>query len=145
MEVLGNNYLYAEQDKQLGTGHAVACAENSAHSDHKIILVLSSDQPLLSKETIERLLKKHNEKKSTITIATVLVPDFEEWRSALRHFGRIIRKNNGQVVDIIEFKDATEKEKLIKELNSAVYAFDSDWLWKNIGLIKMKMRRVNII
>ena len=136
MEVLGNNYLYAEQDKQLGTGHAVACAENSAHSDHKIILVLSSDQPLLSKETIERLLKKHNEKKSTITIATVLVPDFEEWRSALRHFGRIIRKNNGQVVDIIEFKDATEKEKLIKELNSAVYAFDSDWLWKNIGLIK---------
>ena len=115
MEVLGNNYLYAEQDKQLGTGHAVACAENSAHSDHKIILVLSSDQPLLSKETIERLLKKHNEKKSTITIATVLVPDFEEWRSALRHFGRIIRKNNGQVVDIIEFKDATEKEKLIKE------------------------------
>ena len=73
------------------------------------------------------------------------MPDFEEWRSALRHFGRIIRKNNGQVVDIIEFKDATEKKKLIKELNPAVYAFDSDWLWKNIGLIKMKMRRVNII
>ena len=135
-EVLGNNYSYAEQDKQLGTGHAVACAENSAHSDHKIILVLSSDQPLLSKETIGRLLKKHNEKKPTITMATVSMPDFEQWRSGLRHFGRIIRGNNGQVVGIVEFKDATEKEKLIKELNPAVYAFDSNWLWKNIGLIK---------
>jgi UDP-N-acetylglucosamine diphosphorylase/glucosamine-1-phosphate N-acetyltransferase len=135
-EVLGNNYLYAEQDKPLGTGHAVASAKNSVHPSHKTVLVLSSDQPLISKETIERLLKKHEEEKPTITIATVLVPDFEEWRSGLRHFGRIIREVRGQVIDIVEFKDATEKEKLIKELNSAVYAFDSDWIWENIGLIK---------
>jgi len=137
-EVLGNNYLYAEQEKPLGTGHAVASAKNSVHPDHKIVLVLSSDQPFISKETIERLLKKHNEKKPTITMATVSMPDFEEWRSGLRHFGRIIRGNDGQVMDIVEFKDATEKEKLIKELNPAVYVFDSDWLWKNIGLIKNK-------
>ncbi|MFA5095259.1 MAG: NTP transferase domain-containing protein [Candidatus Paceibacterota bacterium] len=135
-EVLGNDHLYAVQDKPLGTGHAVASAKDSVHPNHKTVLVLSSDQPLISKETIERLLKKHNEKKPTITIATVLVPDFEEWRSALRHFGRIIRGNDGSVEGIIEFKDATEKEKLIKELNPAVYAFDSDWLWKNINLIK---------
>ena len=135
-EVLGNDYLYAEQDRPLGTGHAVASAKNSVHPDHKTILVLSTDQPLISKETIERLLKVHEEKKPTITIATVLVPDFEEWRSGLRHFGRIIRGNNGQVLDIIEFKDATEKEKLVKELNPAVYVFDSDWLWENINLIK---------
>jgi UDP-N-acetylglucosamine diphosphorylase/glucosamine-1-phosphate N-acetyltransferase len=135
-EVLGNSYLYAEQEKQLGTGYAVASAKNSVHPDHKTILVLSSDQPLISKETIERLLKKHEEKKPTITIATVQVPDFEEWRSSLRHFGRIIRENNGLVEGIIEFKDATEKEKLIKELNPAVYVFDADWLWKNIGSIK---------
>jgi UDP-N-acetylglucosamine diphosphorylase/glucosamine-1-phosphate N-acetyltransferase len=135
-EVLGNSYLYAEQEKQLGTGHAVASAKNSVHPDHKTILVISSDQPLISKETIERLLKKHEEKKPTITIATVQVPDFEEWRSSLRHFGRIIRENNGLVEGIIEFKDATEKEKLIKELNPAVYVFDADWLWKNIGSIK---------
>ena len=135
-EVLGNDYLYAEQDKPLGTGHAVASAKNSAHPNHKTVLVLSTDQPLISKETIERLLIRHNEKKPTITIATVLVPDFEEWRSGLRHFGRIIRDSNELVKGIIEFKDATEKEKLIKELNPAVYAFDSNWLWKNIDLLK---------
>ncbi|MCX6751710.1 MAG: NTP transferase domain-containing protein [Candidatus Nomurabacteria bacterium] len=136
IEVLGNSFLYAEQEKQLGTGHAVSSAKNKVHPNHKIVLVLSSDQPLISKETIERLLKKHNEKKSTITMATVLMPDFEEWRSGLRHFGRIMRGSNGEVVGIVEFKDATEKEKLIKELNPAVYAFNSDWLWKNINLIK---------
>lgn len=136
MEVLGNDHSYAEQDSPLGTGHAVASAKNNVHPGHKTVLVLSSDQPLISKETIERLLKKHNEKKPTITLATVLMPDFEEWRSGLRHFGRIIRRDDGTVDGIVEFKDATEKEKMIKELNPAVYAFDSDWLWENINLIK---------
>ena len=135
-EALGNDYIYAEQEKPLGTGHAVASAKGSVNPSHKTVLVLSCDQPLISKETIERLLKKHNEKKPTITIATVLMPDFEEWRSSLRHFGRIIRKADQSLEEIVEFKDATEKEKMVKELNPAVYAFDSDWLWKNIGLIK---------
>jgi len=135
-EFLGNSYTYAEQTELLGTGHAVASAKKNIHPNHKTVLVLSSDQPLISKETIEQLLSKHNEKKPTITIATLKVPDFEEWRSGIRHFGRIIRGNDGLVKGIIEFKDATEKEKLIKELNPAVYAFDSEWLWKNINSLK---------
>jgi bifunctional N-acetylglucosamine-1-phosphate-uridyltransferase/glucosamine-1-phosphate-acetyltransferase GlmU-like protein len=135
-EALGKDYLYAEQKEPLGTGNAVASARNIVPLGHKTILVLSSDQPLISKETIERLLARHNEKKPTITIATVLMPDFEEWRSSLRHFGRIIRNGDGTVQEIMEFKDATEKEKMVKELNPAVYAFDSEWLWQNIGLIK---------
>lgn len=135
-EVLGNNLSYAEQESPLGTGHAVASAQKSVHPNHNTVLVLSCDQPLISKETIERLLKKHSDKKPTITLATVVVPDFEEWRSALRHFGRIIREENGLVDGIVEFKDATEKEKLIKEVNPAVYAFDAKWLWENINLIK---------
>jgi bifunctional N-acetylglucosamine-1-phosphate-uridyltransferase/glucosamine-1-phosphate-acetyltransferase GlmU-like protein len=135
-EVFGNEHTYIEQALQLGTGHAVKSAEGSVDSKHKIILVISSDQPTISKETIERIISKHVEKKPAVTIATVLVPDFEEWRSGLRDFGRIIRGRDGEVVDIIEFKDATENEKLIKEVNPAVYAFDSDWLWENIDKLK---------
>lgn len=135
-EVLGNEHIYTEQHEQLGTGHAVMSAKKTIDSEDKMILVISTDQPLISRETLERIISTHHKKNPAITLATVLVPDFEEWRSGLRHFGRIIRGNNGRVIDIIEFKDATEKEKLIKELNPAVYAFDSDWLWKNIEKLK---------
>jgi len=135
-ELFGNNYTYAEQTELLGTGHAVMSAKKSTHPDHKTVLVLSGDQPLISKATIERLLTKHNEKKPIITMATFTVPDFEEWRSGMRHFGRIVRGENGVVKGIVEFKDATEREKLIKELNPAVYAFDAEWLWKNINSLK---------
>jgi bifunctional N-acetylglucosamine-1-phosphate-uridyltransferase/glucosamine-1-phosphate-acetyltransferase GlmU-like protein len=136
IETFGPEYTYAEQKEQLGTGHAVKSAKRFFHKDHKTILVISADQPTVSRETIERIISKHLEKKPAITIATVLVPDFEEWRSGLRHFGRIIRGESGRVVDIVEFKDASEKEKLIKELNPALYAFDSDWLWENIDKLK---------
>jgi bifunctional UDP-N-acetylglucosamine pyrophosphorylase/glucosamine-1-phosphate N-acetyltransferase len=136
IEVFGNEHKYAEQKEQLGTGHAVKSARDSVHKDHKIILVISTDQPTISKETIKNIISKHKETKSTITLATVTVPDFEEWRSGLRHFGRIIRGNDERVKDIIEFKDANEQEKLIRELNPAIYAFDSDWLWENVDKLK---------
>lgn len=135
-DALGDEYKYAEQTEQLGTGHAVSCAKDFMDKNHKIILVISTDQPTISKETITNIILKHKEKNAVVTLATVTLPDFEEWRSALRHFGRIIRGESGEIMDIIEFKDATEKEKLIKEVNPAIYAFDSDWLWENIGKLR---------
>ena len=64
------------------------------------------------------------------------LPDFEDWRAGLRHFGRIIRDENGEVLMNIEYKDATNAEKLITEVNPAIYAFDAKWLWDNIENIK---------
>ena len=136
MKALGSGFIYAEQSEQLGTGHAVASAKDRVDPKSSAVLVLSSDQPLVSKETVENLLKEHFAKKPAVTIATMAVPDFEEWRKGLRHFGRIVRGPDGEVEGIVEFKDATEKEKMIKELNPALYVFDPKWLWQNIGLLK---------
>jgi len=135
-EALGKSYIYAEQNEQLGTGHAVMSARNAIEPQHEIVIVLSADQPLVSKETLEKIIEKHLEKKPTITIGTVIVPDFEDWRMGLNHFGRIIRGSNGLVKKIVEFKDANNKEKEIKELNPALYAFDANWLWNNIDKLK---------
>ncbi|MCX6747633.1 MAG: NTP transferase domain-containing protein [Candidatus Nomurabacteria bacterium] len=135
-EVIGEKYNYAHQEEQLGTGHAVSSAKESLHSNHKTILVMSTDQPLVSKETIQNIIETHKNKNATITLATVVLPDFNEWREGLKNFGRIIRDSNNVVAKIVENKDATEKEKQITEVNPALYAFDSDWLWENINKIK---------
>jgi bifunctional UDP-N-acetylglucosamine pyrophosphorylase/glucosamine-1-phosphate N-acetyltransferase len=135
-EFFGDKYTYAEQKEQLGTGHAVYSAKDALHEDHKAILVLSTDQPLVSKETIENLIKTHKGRNSTITLGTVVLPDFKEWRAGLKNFGRIVRNENGSVVRIVEFKDADEEERNITEVNPALYVFDSDWLWENINKLK---------
>ena len=135
-EVLGTSHNYAHQEQQLGTGHAVLSAKGNLNESHKTIVVLSTDQPLVSKETIENLIKNHQDKKAIITIATVKLPDFENWHQGLFHFGRIIRDANNEIEKIVEYKDASEEERELTEVNPAIYAFDSTWLFENIEKIK---------
>jgi bifunctional UDP-N-acetylglucosamine pyrophosphorylase/glucosamine-1-phosphate N-acetyltransferase len=135
-EVFGDGRIYAHQKEQLGTGHAVLSAKEKVHPNHKIIFVISGDQPLISKETIEDIIKVHNKENSTITMGTVVLPDFNDWRSGAYFLGRIIRDKKGEVIKIIEYKDADEEERKILEINPAIYAFDGNWLWKNINNLK---------
>lgn len=136
IKAMGPDYKYAHQSEQLGTGHAVLSAKGEMHPDYDTVVVLSTDQPLISKETILNIIHKHQNTKSTVTIGTVVLPDFEDWRAGLRNFGRIIRDENGKVLKNVEYKDATEIEREIREVNPAIYAFDREWLWQNIDKIK---------
>lgn len=137
-EVLGEHHKYAVQAEQLGTGHAVVSSKEVLHPDYKTLLVLSTDQPLVSKETIEKIIQTHEQENSTITIGTLVLPDFLEWRAGLINFGRIVRDQNNQVEKIVEYKDANEDERKITEVNPALYAFDADWLWENIDKLQNK-------
>lgn len=125
------NCCYAVQKEQLGTGHACIAACRLARGADRII-VLYGDHPFLKKETINKMTAS---KRAAITLATIKVKDFKNWRKNFFHWGRIIKKG-GQIAGIVEFKDASEKEKEINEVNPALYSFDASWLWKNLKKLK---------
>jgi len=62
---------------------------------------------------------------------TTTVDNFDGWQKNFYHWGRIVRQN-GEIKAIVEFKDADEEIKQIKEVNPGLYRFDSQWLWENI-------------
>lgn len=120
---------YAIQEKQLGTGHAFSCARSLIKPDVKNVIGFYGDHPFVKKETIKSLIDAH---KNVLTMMTVKVPDFEDWRQGFYHWGRVIRDEKGKITGIVEVKDADEKTKRITEVNPSFFCFDSSWLWKNI-------------
>src|ERR1035437_10519852 len=115
---LGDLCHYAIQEEQLGTGHAVMCAKNITDAEH--IVVLSGDQPFISAETIKKLIDTHINSGAKITLTTATVSDFEDWRKNFHRYGRILRKNK-EISGMMEYKDATEEERNIKEINVGAY------------------------
>ena len=124
-----HNVEYAIQEKQLGTGHAVACARNYLDDEVNNIIVLGGDQPFLKPESIKKFNQLEHE---SLTVVSTFLGDFEGWHSNFYHLGRIIRGANGQVEKIVEFKDATEEEKLVTEINTIVMCFNREWLFNNV-------------
>lgn len=125
----GKNLIFAEQKEQLGTGHAVMQAEKALKGSRGDVLILSGDVPLITAETIKGLVKTHKERKSTLTILTA-EPENPHG------YGRIIKDSKGTVKKIVEQKDATEKEKAVREINTGIYCVDSAFLFKALKGVK---------
>jgi bifunctional UDP-N-acetylglucosamine pyrophosphorylase/glucosamine-1-phosphate N-acetyltransferase len=119
------------QKEQLGTAHALFCAKDLIREADDV-LVLYGDHPKVSPETIKKIAKVHN---SVITMMTTKLKDFDDWRKTFYNWGRIVRGGSGEIQKIIEFKDASDEEKEIKEVNPAIYCFSNIWLWANIQKI----------
>lgn len=136
IEALGTDRRYAIQEAQLGTGHAVLSAQAHVAPESESILVLNADNPFVTTETIDSLFKEREQSGVKITLGTVTIPDFEEWRTAFLGFGRIKRAENGEIVAIVENKDASEEERKILELNPALMCFEKEWLFETLGKIK---------
>ena len=133
MEALGDGYDYVVQDEQLGTGHAVMMAEKILSSSTDNILILAGDNPLITGNTLKKIAEKHLEKNSKVTMGTVTLSDFLDWRKFFyTNFSRIIRGADGHIIKSVEFKDANEEEKQIKEVNPIYLCFENNWLWENL-------------
>ncbi len=137
MKTLGSGYDYVTQEEQLGTGHAVMMAQKTLENNADNIITLYGDHPFISPLTIKKLAEKNINSKAKITMATVKLPDFENWRKVFyTNFSRIIRDKNGNIIKSVEFRDATDEEKKITEVNPSFFCFEARWLWKNLKIIQ---------
>lgn len=110
------------QDKQLGTGHAVAQAVPAVTAD--TVLILYGDVPLIDVKTIERLLALVSERQLGLLTVTLQDPT---------GYGRIVRDDAGQVTAIVEQKDASEAQRAIKEGNTGILAVPANRLAEWLG------------
>ncbi|MCX8049324.1 MAG: bifunctional UDP-N-acetylglucosamine diphosphorylase/glucosamine-1-phosphate N-acetyltransferase GlmU [Methylohalobius sp.] len=106
--------IWVEQALQLGTGHAVAQALPHFPSN-TTVLVLYGDVPLLRQETLQKLLAVVDEDVPALGLLTALLPD-------PTGYGRIVRDGQGQVLRIVEERDASVEERQIREVNTGILA-----------------------
>ena len=114
---------FVVQHEQLGTGHAAQQAKEKLENFKGLVLVLCGDMPLIRAGTLQKMIAGHKESGAKCTMLTL--------KSSGQHvFGRIIRDTKGQVLSIVEFKDASVAEKKVDEFNSGVYCFDNELFYK---------------
>lgn len=117
---------FAIQEEQLGTGHAVACARQACAGFSGSILILSGDVPLLTSETVEAMIAYHEERQAMVTVLTTVVDD-------PFGYGRVVKREAGRILRIVEEKDATEEERDISEINSGIYCVRSEFLFDAVS------------
>jgi bifunctional UDP-N-acetylglucosamine pyrophosphorylase/glucosamine-1-phosphate N-acetyltransferase len=120
-QLAADDLNFVLQDKQLGTGHAVAQAVPALTADTSLILY--GDVPLIEVETLQRLLTLVNDQQLGLLTVTLDDP---------AGYGRIVRDEHDRVTAIVEHKDASESQKAIREGNTGILAVPgkrlADWL-----------------
>jgi bifunctional UDP-N-acetylglucosamine pyrophosphorylase/glucosamine-1-phosphate N-acetyltransferase len=121
------------QEPQLGTGHAVMAAEKSLGDFQGDLVVVVGDAAMIRTETVRTLLETHRRENAAVTLVTAILDD-PKW------FGRIIRDSAGNLLRIVEAKDATPQEYAIKEVNPSFYAFR----WPALRAVLSKITNNNV-
>lgn len=126
-----NNLSFVSQKEQLGTGHAVLCSLEKLDEADKDIIILCGDTPLLKEETITALYNTHKENKASVSILTAKTDNPE-------NYGRIVKDTSGNLLKIVEEKDADTETKKINEINTGTYIVGKDFLDSALKKVKNK-------
>jgi bifunctional UDP-N-acetylglucosamine pyrophosphorylase/glucosamine-1-phosphate N-acetyltransferase len=113
---------FVDQKEQLGTGHAVQTAIQALPGFQGTVLILCGDVPLLTRETIQRLLHAHQGEKAAVTVLTTILENPGS-------YGRVFRREDGQLLKIVEEKDLKAGEEGIREINTGIYGVESEFLF----------------
>jgi bifunctional UDP-N-acetylglucosamine pyrophosphorylase / glucosamine-1-phosphate N-acetyltransferase len=124
----GERAIYAIQAEQIGTGHAVLQARPALPGPSDDVLVLYGDTPLLRAETARAVIDLRRSSGALVGIMSMHA-------QPPSGYGRIVRDAAGQVVAIIEERNATPEQFALTECNSGVMCFDAVWLWQALDRI----------
>lgn len=125
---LGAAAEYVLQTEQLGTGHAVKMAKELLAQESGVTIVICGDTPLVTAETLENLIRLHEERG---VAATILTARLEQPYG----YGRVIRDISGAVAKIVEQKDCSPEEDSVQEINTGTYCFDNAKLFSALDRI----------
>jgi bifunctional UDP-N-acetylglucosamine pyrophosphorylase/glucosamine-1-phosphate N-acetyltransferase len=123
-----DDLIFALQEEQLGTGHAVRAAEPALQGFRGNVLILSGDVPLLTGGTVQRFLRSHEERQAVLSVMTVQ-------RNDPRGFGRVFRKEDGTLLRITEDRDLKAGEEEIREINTGIYCGDAGFLFSALARV----------
>ena len=123
---LKDSVAYAIQSEQLGTGHAVMQSLPLLPIEGDS-LILYGDTPCIQAETMANLYEVN--KDADLTVLTAIFED-------PARYGRIVRNAVGDIEKIVEYKDCTDEQKLIKEINTGIYCVKNKVLHEYLAMIK---------
>ncbi len=123
IEELFPGVLLAVQESQDGTGHAVRVAWEALDPSERVgtVLVAYGDTPLLEGESLRAFAEDHAAAGRGVSILSGVVGN-------PHGYGRVVRDSEGEVVGIVEQKDATPEQVAVTEINSGILAFDAEFL-----------------
>ena len=121
IEALLPGVMLAVQEDQQGTGHAVRVAMQAAGSTSGSVLVVYGDTPLLKGESLRAFAQEHEAAQSAVSVLSAVMDD-------PFGYGRIVRKDEGDLEAIVEERDATVEQREIREIGSGIFAFDAEFL-----------------
>lgn len=132
-KTLGGSVDYVLQEQPLGTGHAVMQAERLLKGKTDYVIVTYADMPLLRGETLQKLVETQQANPGPMSLLTVV-------HDNPRGFGRVVRKTDGTVAEIVEEYVARPEQLAIKELNVGAYCFSAGWLWEALQRIPISKK-----
>ena len=112
---------FAEQREPKGTGDALLRAVPFLGRGKETVIVVNGDAPLITPETLRKFLLLHKRRKNKLSLLSFMADDPAS-------YGRLIRDRVGDVIAVVEDRDATASQKAVKEVNSGVYAIEREAL-----------------
>jgi len=128
-KALAKDVRVVYQAKPQGTADAVKAALKEIPPSVKNVMVLYGDTPLVTEATLRALYDFHEAKNVSCTVLST-------WLNNPSGYGRILRNETGQLIGIVEEKDATQAQKAIAEINTGMYCFNKEDLLEGLTHVK---------